>query len=168
MALYSPLVAHWCRKQSLHESHINDIVQDVFFSVARSIDLYQPQEAGGGFRGWLWTVSRHKLIDFWRREQRAPTIQGGSTVWQGLQQVPVEFDESDPSERTEFGSLLYRGLEQVRSEFESKTWQAFWRSTIDGMQVAAVAQELAITPATVRQYRSRVLRRLRQQLGETL
>lgn len=168
VALYSPLVAHWCRKRSLRESDINDIVQEVFFSVARSIEQFQPNEHGGSFRGWLWTVTRHKLIDFWRREQHSPTVQGGSTAWQAVQQIPERLDESDASERSAFGSLLHRALEQVRGEFESKSWQAFWRSTIDGVPVAAVAAELSISPATVRQHRSRILRRLRQQLEEPL
>ncbi|QDV26275.1 RNA polymerase sigma factor [Aureliella helgolandensis] len=166
VALYSPLVAFWCRKQTVGESEINDAVQEVFFSVSRSIDDYRPRESGGGFRAWLWTITRHKIIDAKRRDARFPPAQGGSTALHASQQLPEELDEDEDSERFEFTQLLHRGLAQVESEFEPKTWHAFWRCTVDGQPVAVVATELEISASTVRQHRSRVLRRLRQQLGD--
>ncbi len=166
VALYSPLVAFWCRKQQVDESEINDAIQEVFFSVSRGIDDYQPRSNGGGFRAWLWTITRHKLIDAQRRHARFPLAQGGSTAWMASQQVPEELDEQDDSERFEFTQLLHRGLAQVESEFEPKTWQAFWRCTVDGQTIAAVATELGISASTVRQHRARILRRLREQLGD--
>ena len=168
VSLYSPLVAYWCRKRQVSESETHDLVQEVFFSVSRSIDDYQPKESGGGFRAWLWTITRNKIIDAKRRNDRFPLAQGGSTALHAAQQIPEHLDADDESERLAFTNLLHRALDQVHGEFESKTWQAFWRSTIDGQSVAAVASELSISNATVRQHRSRVLRRLRQQLGERL
>lgn len=166
VALYSPLVAFWCRKQNVGEAEINDAIQEVFFSVSRAIDDYRPKEMGGGFRAWLWTITRNKIIDAKRRDKRFPLAAGGSTAMLAAQQVPEAVDNDDNSERFEFSRLLHRGLAQVESEFEPKTWQAFWRCTIDAQSVSSVATELGITPSTVRQHRARVLRRLRQQLGD--
>ena len=166
VSLYSPLVAFWCRKQQISESEVSDLVQEVFFSVSRSIDGYQPRESGGGFRAWLWTITRNKIIDAQRRGGRMPLAQGGSTALLAAQQVPESLNENDDSERLEFTNLMHRALQQVQCEFETRTWQAFWRCTIDCQSVATVASELAISNATVRQHRARVLRRLRQQLGE--
>ncbi len=166
VALYSPLVAFWCRKRMVKASDISDAVQEVFFSVSRRIDDYQPQNQGGGFRAWLWTITRHKIIDAQRRGQRFPLAQGGSAALHASQQIPEELDDRDESERLEFTQLLHRGLAQVESEFEPKSWQAFWRCTVDGQSVAIVAEQLGLSPAAVRQHRARVLRRLRQQLGD--
>lgn len=166
VALYSPLIAHWCRRSGQAEENINDTLQDVFFAVSRSIDSYEPQEQGGGFRPWLWSITRNKLIDSSRKSRRHPEGRGGSTALHSAQQIPNEIDESEPSEQLEISQLLHRGLEQVRCEFESKTWQAFWRSVIDDLPTNVVAEELSLSVASVRKYRSRVLRRLRQQLGE--
>ena len=80
--------------------------------------------------------------------------------------VPEQLDEGDESEQIEYRTLVHRAMKQVRSEFEARSWQAFWRTTVDGIGVAQVAEELQMNKATVRQHRSRVLRRLRQQLGE--
>lgn len=164
--LYTPLVAFWCRRRAVRDADVHDTVQEVFFSVCRNLDAYQAQADGGGFRAWLWTITRNKIIDALRRQHRLPIGRGGSTAFVASHQLPEQLDETDDSERVEFTGLLHRALAQVQSEFEEKTWQAFWRTTIDSQPTAAVAMELQVTPATVRQYRSRVLRRLRQQLGE--
>lgn len=164
--LYEPLVKFWCRRHGIVEREVHDLAQEVFFSVSRSIERYQPSGSSGSFRGWLWGVTRHKILDALRRDKRQPVAQGGSTALQTVQNIPENLDEQDASERTEYGLLVHRALDQVRNEFEAKSWQAFWRTTVDGLSVAIVAEQLMITPATVRQHRSRILRRLRQQLGE--
>ena len=172
VALYSPLVAFWCRKQRMPEDDINDTIQEVFFAVARSLGEFRARRGGqnrGGFRAWLWTITRNKIVDAKRRNARVPDAKGGSAAAHAVNQIPdlpEGIDESATDEQSEHASLLHRALEHVRDEFHAKTYQAFWRTTIDGIQVAQVAEELALTKATVRQHRSRILRRLRQQLGE--
>ncbi|GAB5404995.1 MAG: hypothetical protein Aurels2KO_32260 [Aureliella sp.] len=150
------------------ESEVDDLVQDIFFTVCRSLDKYTPRSQGGGFRAWLWTLTRSKIVDAHRRSHRQLTGRGGSTALLATQQIPEQIDDSDADQRVEFTALMHRALEQVQSEFEPKTWAAFWRTTIDGQPVAAVAEQLHVQPATVRQHRFRVLKRLRQQLGDRL
>ena len=55
---------------------------------------------------------------------------------------------------------------EERAEFEERTWQAFWRVTVEGQDTAEVAAQLGISANGVRQAKSRVLRRLREELGE--
>ncbi len=74
--------------------------------------------------------------------------------------------EDEPTESLELEQLTRRAMVQVEAEFEPRTWQAFWRTVVDGINTAQVAEELEMTLATVRQHKSRVLRRLRQQLGD--
>ena len=56
----------------------------------------------------------------------------------------------------------------MRGEFEERTWQMFWRVVIEGHSPVALAEELGVTPAAVRQAKSRVLRRLKEEMGELL
>lgn len=164
--LYSPLVVFWCRRRGVAEADIQDLKQEIFFAVSRSIDRYQPSNSSGSFRAWLWALARNKIIDALRRNMRFLASAGGSTAMELVQNLPAEIDDSDAGERSEFAALVQRALEQVRIEFEPRSWQAFWRTSIDGMPVAVVAEELAMSSAAIRQHRSRILRRLRQQLGE--
>lgn len=62
--------------------------------------------------------------------------------------------------------LLRRALESIRSEFEEKTWEAFRRSVLEGEPTAGIAADLGLSTNAVRQYKSRVLRRLRRELGD--
>jgi len=62
--------------------------------------------------------------------------------------------------------LFRRCCERVRAEFQDRTWQAFWKTTVDGRTANEVAIELAMTPIAVRVSKSRVLQRLREELGD--
>src|SRR5262249_62240451 len=77
----------------------DDVVQDVFLSVAAGIEKFQrpcqdsPSAAAGGetkgtFRGWLGAITRNKLCDFYERRQRQPAAQGGSDVHRLLPGIP--------------------------------------------------------------------------------
>ena len=166
--LYGPLVAHWCRRCSLDVHSSADCVQDVFASVAVAIHQFSPQRESGSFRAWLWTITRNKLRDHFRRNAGTPAAAGGSTAMGLMQQVmdPVAVPDDEPTGYLQLQQLTSRALSQVQSEFEARTWQAFWRSVVDGIATSEVARELDMSEATVRQSRSRILRRLRQQLGD--
>ena len=89
----------------------------------------------------------------------------------GMKLAEVAQSLSDnPDEHTEhtaINSLYRRGLDLVRSEFEDRSWQIFWRVAVDQVATADVASEFGTTANSVRQIKSRVLRRLRQVLGES-
>ena len=105
-----------------------------------------------------------------RRNSRSPRASGGSTAVGLMQQVidPVPITDDEPTGDLQLQQLTSRALSQVQSEFETRTWHAFWRSVVDGIASSEVAKELNMSEATVRQSRSRILRRLRQQLGDVM
>ena len=59
-------------------------------------------------------------------------------------------------------------LELVRGEFDARNWRAFWLTVIEGRAPAALAAELNMTANHIRQVKSRVLRRLREEVGDLL
>lgn len=60
---------------------------------------------------------------------------------------------------------MRRALDLVRAEFENRTWDAFWRTAIDGQPAGDVAAQLGMSLHAVYKAKSRVLRRLRQELA---
>jgi len=168
--LYGPLITHWCRRFPLDSHTAADCVQDVFASVAVAIQDFQPQRTTGSFRAWLWTITRNKLRDHFRRVARTPAVTGGSTACGLMQEVtdPFSVSEDEPTGDLQIQQLTARALAQVQNEFAARTWQAFWRSVVDGIGTAEVALEMEMSEAAVRQSRSRILRRLRQQLGDLI
>src|SRR5258706_247430 len=77
-------------------------------------------------------------------------------------------DAEDPSEGDIVRRQLHRALEAIRGEFEERTWKAFWAVQVDNRSTDEVAAELGQTSAAVRKAKYRVLRRLREEMGELL
>ena len=61
-----------------------------------------------------------------------------------------------------------RGLELVRGEFEERTWQMFWLVVVEDRLPADVAAQLGVSPAAVRKAKSRVLHRLKEEVGDLI
>lgn len=164
VALYGPLVLFWGRRAGLTEDDAADLLQDVFRSVAGAIGRFRRDRPGDTFRGWLRSIARNKLRDHFRDRARGPVAAGGSEAQTLLTQIPdAEPDSAADSEASR--GLLHRALELVRGGFEEPTWRAFWRTTVDGRPAAEVAAETGLGLASVYQAKSRILRRLREELG---
>ena len=167
-ALYTPLVRFWCRQAHCPEAEVEDVVQEVFAAVAAGLGNFRHDRPGDTFRGWLRGITRNQVRLSFRRNRGRPRPQGGSGALGRLHDLPDPPPGPDESEAAEVGQLYRRAVEQVRGEFEERTWHMFWRTVIDGRSTSAVADELQATPPAVRQAKSRVLRRLKQEMGELL
>lgn len=168
--LYAPLVFHWCRRFDLQEQDIADIFQEVFLSVSKHIGDFRKERAGDTFRGWLRTITRNKVLDHFRKLGREPGGTGGTDALTRLADLPAPAtaEEDSVAEARAERSLFFRGLDLIRAEFEDRTWQAFWRTTVDSRAPKEVAAELAMSPGAVRVAKCRVLQRLREELGDLL
>lgn len=168
--LYAPLVYHWCRKLELPEQDAADIFQDVFQSLASKISTFRKEQPGDTFRGWLRTITHNKVYDHFRKQGREPQAAGGTEANIRFSQLESldRTTNSDDDEEQAYQQLVRRALELIREDFTPRTWQAFWRVTVDGQRPVDIAEELKMRPGAVRVAKSRVLQRLRQELGELL
>lgn len=164
--VYGPLVYRWARAKGLQATDAADIGQEVFRTAAIRIAEFHRDQPGDTFRGWLRTITRYKLADYFRRRAKGLEAAGGTTAHGQLYELPAdEMDEhvEDADARRE---ILHRALALIRVEFEDKTWQSFWQTTVDGHPVDLVAAELGISRAAVRQAKYRILRRLRDEMRD--
>ena len=163
--LYGPLVDTWCRRSQVPSHAIPDIAQEVFLTAFRSLDQFNSQLPNATFRGWLWTVARSRMVDFFRRQPNQHRAVGGSTALGNIRHLPDLCPVEEPTDVEQISALLHRALEQIRVDFTEATFDLFWRSTVLGHPTDLLARENGIQPAAVRQAKSRVLRRLRKHLG---
>ena len=140
----------------------------MFRSVSTAIERSHNDRDGDTFRGWLWTITRNKIRDFARSEQGKPHAVGGTDAYAQLIDVPDREPDTDGGTRTSppVNRLIHRALELIRGEFQESTWNAFRLTALEGLNATEAAKELDSTPQAVRQAKSRVLRRLRAELGE--
>lgn len=158
---YRRLVFWWCAKGRVPASDIDDVAQETFAALAKSLGRFQR----GSFRSFLWGIARHKIQDYWRsRQERLPMAEG--EVDQLLAGVEEE-SHSDSGRATQATKLVFDAIvETVRGEFSEQDWQAFWRFAVDGRTASDVATELGISRNQVYLSKSRILRRIRAEFGD--
>jgi len=160
------MVYSWCRRCGLQADDAADTVQDVFLVVIEAIAGFRGGRRGA-FRAWLRTITRNKIHDGFRQATCQAAATGGSSALQRLIQTPetvvlAEGSSTDDSEEEAWQCVV----EQIRAELSARIWDAFWRVTADAVPASEVAEELNMSVAAVYQAKSRVLRRLRQDLRD--
>jgi len=163
--IYGPLIYGWARRAGLHNEDAADIMQDVFRSVAAHAARLQHGRAGDSFRGWLRTITRNKLRDFWRSRAMQPQAAGGSDGQGLLNLIPENLSSDSGVDVAGDNGVLQRAVALVRTEFEQRSWEAFWRATIEKRAVCDVAEEFGMSANAIYVIRSRILRRLRELLA---
>ena len=162
--LYAPVVARWCRRWGLQAADVENVLQDVFLTVARHLATFRGDPGSGRFRAWLSTITRTRLSDHRRSAGREPPAVGGDEGRRRLEDLATPGDDGqvDPV----FRDLeLRRALDLVRAEVTSPTWDAFWRTAVEGRTAEDAAADLSLSAGAVRLAKLRVLRRLRRLLG---
>ncbi|MFO0877704.1 MAG: sigma-70 family RNA polymerase sigma factor [Gemmataceae bacterium] len=157
--LYTPLLHHWAMRLGLQAHDADNLVQEVLLTLLDSLARFEYQP-GRRFRGWLWTVLRNKHRRMARRNAPGELTEP---------EIPAPTEPIQELEEAEYRRYLVdRVLRLMRADFEPATWQACWRTVVEEAPAAQVAAELGITVNAVHLAKSRVLRRLRQELAGLL
>jgi RNA polymerase sigma-70 factor (ECF subfamily) len=163
--LYAPLIRGFARKHGLQEADAEDLTQEVLRLVVGAIQSLEYDPKAGSFRGWLFTVVRNQLRKVLgrRREQGS----GDPAVQQALEGLPAPEEDQAASWDEEYGRRLFTyAAAQVRGDFKDSTWQAFWRTAVQGQSAKEAARELGLTVAAVYLAKSRVMARLKEQVRQ--
>ncbi len=166
--LYRPLVLFWCKRGSLAELDAEDVAQEVLAAAAFNLSRFHRDQPGDTFRGWLRVITRNQIRGHFRDRSGQPRATGGSEALQRLQDLADPLAGCEEEEQVEFSRVCRRVMELVKVDFEEKTWLAFWLTVIEGRQPATLTLELGMSPAGIRQAKSRVLRRLKQEVGDLI
>ena len=130
--LYGPLVYGWARRAGLAPDDASDVMQDVFQSITRSLTHFRRDRPGDSFRGWLWTICRNKTRDLQRRANKDGLAIGGSDALHMFQSIRDEPATRDEDSSRELSGLRRRALQMIRRDYDNRSWQAFWRSAVEG------------------------------------
>src|SRR5262249_14241497 len=114
----------------------------------------------------LCRITHREMAQFFRRRDQGTSPQGGTEALEQLHQQPDRLPSDPEDAQQETGYLYHQAVQMVRGEFSDQAWQMFWRVAVDGNTATAVAEEMGTTSAAVRQAKSRILRRLKQIVGD--
>ena len=153
--LYTPLLYSWACRCGLQEADARDLLQDIFAILVKELPTfaYQP---GRSFRAWMCTILSNRWRELQRRRRPVPLP--------NEQLLVEETVPEPPSEAEEQRHLLRQTLSLLEGEFAPTTWNAFCLTMLEDRPVAEVANQLGLSENAVYIARSRVLKRLREEL----
>jgi len=158
--LYEPLVIRFARRRGLQDADAREIAQNVFISVAKAVDRWQPDRERGKFRAWLFRIARNQLINWVAKHSK-------STAAGGLAHTDTLANINDLNRQNEALELDYRremfrlAAAHVKESFSESSWAAFWRTSVLGESIDSVALSLGVSPGAIYIARSRVISRIK-------
>jgi RNA polymerase sigma-70 factor (ECF subfamily) len=156
---YQPPLLRFLRAQE--PGSADDLASEVWIAVARGLAQFVGD--GVGFRAWLFTIARHRLIDHRRRSARQRT----EVVATDRLEIPVEWGPGgDPA-----GAVLDRlgaqgAVDTLVAELTADQAEAVLLRVVGGLSVAEVGHIMHRPPGSVRVLCHRALRRLASRYGE--
>ncbi len=156
---YWELIYSVARRAGLSEADSQDIVQETILKVHKSLDRFKYNRKRGSFKGWLRTITRSRLAEHFKKQQRQP-----------LTQQPRE-DEDDPLENLadpqgpeieriwgeEWSrSLIQRALAFLKEQVSLKQYQIFKCHCIDEWTVKETCDALNVNAAQVYMAKKRI------------
>lgn len=161
---YGPMLYRFVSSRGLQDADAAAVVQEVFRRVGSAIGRLEYDRRRGGFRDWLFKVTRNCLADFSQQRQSPDADDHDDRDWQRLQ-----FDLGDDLElerRWDFEhqrKRLLEAMQNVRPRVEPQAWEAFRATTLEGHPVPVAAKRLGMTAGAVYVARSRTTAQLRQE-----
>lgn len=153
---YAPLLKRWTARTGIQAFAQDDVVQEVLVVVVRKVNGFD-NRGHGAFRAWLRGILAKQLAAHFRR----------ASVHTELDLNAVADPASDLGrrwDREHDEHVIGRALRAVRGDFADRTWRAFHRQMIDGLNAKDVSVELGVSVNAVQLAKNRVLRRLRAEL----
>lgn len=175
MWLYVPLIRYWCRlkKDVLSRPERQDISADVLQRVSTSIGKFDLTREARSFRGWLRRITENRISDFLQERAKRKDIVCLSDVPEHLN-IPnpvMEMQDVDDElaleqEAEERFILLKQILNRIKPEFREKSWDVFHLILVAEKDSSEIAEMTGMTGPAIRQIRSRILKRIREEYAE--
>jgi len=149
-ARYSPIVYRRVARLVGARSEVDDVVQDVFLQVHRSLARFDTSRP---FRNWIFRVTRNVTVDYQRRRP-APIDPAGLR----------RFGQSDAAWRQISARDKLRILDAALNQLSFEAQEAFVLHTLEGMTLAEISD---LTDTSINTIAARI-RRSRERLAAQL
>lgn len=156
--IYAPLLARWAARAGVPASDRDDLVQEVLLVVIRRVAEFE-HRGPGAFRAWLRSILANKLRKYFEKQRNTTPGFDLDSLADGNSVLGRQLD----AEHDAF--VVLRVMSLIEHDFEPRTWAAFRRIVLAGEPAADVARDLNMSLNAVVLARSRVMKRMRQEIG---
>jgi RNA polymerase sigma factor (sigma-70 family) len=158
--LYWKLVYSVARKAGLSETDAEDVVQETFLKVSKSIKKFDYDPSKGRFRNWLCLITKQQVANHYRKSKNLPPLPSN---WNEDPDKPAR-DIPDPTsdwdslwESEDRKHTMHLALTKLKDKVKPKPYQIFLAHCIKGMPVKEVASLLEVSDNEVYLAKSRVM-----------
>jgi RNA polymerase sigma-70 factor (ECF subfamily) len=161
---YAPKIYGWCRQRGLQEADAEDVTQEVLTQLLQKLQTFTYDRRKGTFRGWLKTLTHHAWCDYLEKRRRAGEGEASHEVLARLEKLEAREDLLTALAEVFDLELLAEGQARVQLQVSPRDWKIFRSLAIEGQPGPALAQELGMTVTAVLMAKSRVQKKLRQEI----
>jgi len=167
------LIYSFCLKAGLSEIEAEEVVQETMISVAKQMPQFRYDGSKGGFKAWLMTLVRRRMVDRLRKQNRWNRIISQVPPFEGSSET-VATDHPDPK-RPELdvlwaseweGYLINKALQQVREQVSEKQYLIYEMHVLREVPISTVVANLQTSTMAVYVAKHRVGKLLRVELGK--
>jgi RNA polymerase sigma factor (sigma-70 family) len=123
------------RIRSLEEAE--DLLQDVYFQALSSLNVL---EAVDNLTGWLYTVAKNKIID-WYRKKRLPTVSIDEPLENGFSFKDFLAEEVSETMDDETREFVLQSIMEAIDELPDKQRYVFIQQVVEDKTFRELAQE---------------------------
>jgi RNA polymerase sigma-70 factor (ECF subfamily) len=157
--IYRPAIYRMARRRGMQDADAQDLAQDVLLRISKSIEGWVPQE-GVRFRHWLRKVASNAIVTAVTKSKP----RGILAADQLLAEASEESAATNELQNECFRERFLRAAAIVKVDVSPATWAAFEQTVIQGKSCDDAAQSLGKSLGTVYAARSRILKRLQNEV----
>lgn len=161
---YAPKIYGWCRQRGLQEADAQDVTQEVLTQLVRKLRTFTYDPHKGTFRGWLRTLTHHAWYEFVESRRRAGLGDGDAEALERLDSLEAREDLLQSLAEIFDLELLAEAAARVQLHVSPRDWKIFQELAVEGRPGHAVAGELNMNVSAVLMVRSRVQKKLSQEI----
>lgn len=159
--LYFDRVYGYVRRMLSEEHLAEDVTQDIFMHIQRSIHTYDPSRALGP---WVFTIATNKVRDFWRSRRHKDTLRESSLDEDGPPFDPPAGDRGPLPrlENEELGRVLSKAIDELPASMRETLVLRYF----EGLPFEEIGRQVGHNETAIRKRYSRALEALREALGK--
>lgn len=164
---YKPRLNAFIRKRVSNKEDAEDILQDVFYQLAKVDTAMNPIEQ---VAAWLYRVARNMIINKQtkKREEELPSYQNDDQddVLKDISEILFS-KQTSPSPETEYlRSLMWIELEDALSELPQEQREVFEKNELEGLSFKEISEETGVSVNTLLSRKRYAILHLRNRLSE--
>jgi RNA polymerase sigma-70 factor (ECF subfamily) len=161
LTVYEPWLRDWLARHHFQPADTDDLLQNILVVVSRKLPGFVHNGQPGAFRAWLRRILVTEVRAFLRQRQRQPADPPADLL-DRLEDPGSE--QSRQWDREHDQQVVRRLLAAIQSNFEESTREVFRLLVLEDRPAAEVARRTGMNLNAIYVAKSRVLKRLRQEL----